>query len=62
MHIDSTHISTTQLVPEAIQPVLFNVAISTIDIEFYTKMMSLVLSSAYLLWRWRVDYLKNKKQ
>jgi hypothetical protein len=55
MHING------QIVPEAIQPVLFNVFISTANVEFAVKMISLVLSSAYLLYRWRLDIIKNRK-
>lgn len=56
MHFDH------HIIPAAVQPILFNVVISTVDIEFYTKMTSLILSMCYLIYRWRIDIKKNKKQ
>lgn len=49
-----------EIMPEAIRPVFFNVAITTVDVEFYVKMASLALSSAYLVYKWHNDIKKNK--
>ena len=51
------------LIPEEVRPVLATVSISALDVEMCLKIVSLALSTIYLVWRWRneVKQLKNKK-
>lgn len=51
----------SEAIPDSIRPTIFNVAVTTMDIEFYTKMVSLTLSTAYLIWRWQREYKQDKK-
>jgi len=49
-------------VPREVHPVLLNVTLTTLDIEFCLKIISLLASLFYLFWRWRIEYLQNKKK
>jgi hypothetical protein len=50
-----------EVMPEHIRPTLFNVVISTANVEFCVKMISLTLSTAYLIYKWHND-IKNKRK
>ena len=50
-----------EAVPEGIRPTSYNVAVTTMNIEFCIKMVSLALSTAYLIWRWNKEYKQDKK-
>lgn len=49
------------VVPDEIHPVLISVGLTTLDFELYLKITSLSASLIYLFWRWRMEYLANKK-
>lgn len=38
------------------------VAVSFTNVERSLKLLSLLVAIGYGLWKWRVDYLKNKKE
>lgn len=50
-----------EVIPISVRPTLVNVIISTANIEFCVKMLSLGLSSAYLIYKWSTEIKKNKK-
>ena len=50
-----------EAIPEYVRPTLFNVVVSTANIEFCIKMISLSLSTAYLVYKW-VNDIKNKRK
>lgn len=51
-----------EALPEHIRPTLFNVVVSTANIEFCVKMLSLSLSTAYLIYKWTNDVKNNKRK
>lgn len=48
-------------IPEPLRPTIFNVAVTTANIEFGIKMFSLGLSAAYLIWKWYIQVQDRKK-
>lgn len=38
------------------------VGVLFLDIEFILKLLLTSLSGGYIIWKWRVEYLKNKKE
>lgn len=47
-----------EAIPQGIRPSIVNVILSTANIEFCMKMISLSLSSAYLIYKWRKETKK----
>lgn len=48
-----------EAIPQSIRPSIVNVVLSTANIEFCMKMISLSLSSAYLIYKWHKE---NKRK
>ena len=56
MHkVHSLYTMIDEAIPQSIRPSIVNVILSTANIEFCMKMISLSLSSAYLIYKWRKE-------
>lgn len=60
VHENSLLIDLKNMFNSTITIPILTVLITSIDVEFFLKIISLVLSMSYLIWKWRVEYKKAK--